>query len=184
LVQFPPHPVITSWLQLLATLTIYADNEWNVIIVLPHKVKKLLIKFSPRSTHIFLRLHAGSDGDRNTDSDSSFYANSRTGPHQPQSQAATGRIPIPVATVSSPAPSDPSVGILDSQSAGGDVQVGGWLIILALVLAITAHTDPRPNAVRKLTASIGKVMKQNHNNKGVYLMDTTTVAILNTLSAL
>ena len=136
----------------------------NVIIVLPHKVKKVVDQvlspiysyFPPPPTPVPTQMATQIPIPASTP----IPAPART---SPKAKPQPARIPIPVATVSSPAPSDPPVGILDSQSAEGDVQVGGWLIILALVLAITAHTDPRPNAVRRLTASIGKVMKQNHN---------------------
>ena len=138
--------------------------DGNVIIVLPHKVKKVIDQvlspiysyFPPPPTPVPTQMATEIPIPASTP----IPAPART---SPKAKPQPARIPIPVATVSSPTPSDPSVGILDSKSAEGDVQEGGWLIILALVLAITAHTDPRPNAVRRLTASIGKVMKQNHN---------------------
>ena len=137
--------------------------DGNVIIVLPHKVKKVVDQvlspiysyFPPPPTPVPTQMATEIPIPASTP----IPAPART---SPKAKPQPARIPIPVATVSSPTPSDPSVGILDSKSAKGDVQEGGWLIILALVLAITAHTDPRPNAVRRLTASIGKVMKQNH----------------------
>jgi Bacterial Ig-like domain len=134
-----------------------------VIIVLPHKVKKVIDQvlspihsyFPPPPTPVPTQMATQIPIPASTP----IPAPART---SPKAKPQPVRILIPVATLSSPTRSDPSVGILDSKSAERDVQMGGWLIILALVLAITAHTDPRPNAVRRLTASIGKVMKQNH----------------------
>ncbi|MGA7606123.1 MAG: Ig-like domain-containing protein, partial [Anaerolineales bacterium] len=142
---------------------ICSTMDGNVIIVLPHKVKKVVDQvlsplysyFPPPPTPVPTQMATEIPIPASTP----IPALART---SPKAKPQPARIPIPVATVSSPTRSDPSVGILDSKSAKGDVQMGGWLIILALVLAITAHTDPRPNAVRRLTASIGKVMKQNH----------------------
>ena len=143
---------------------ICSTMDGNVIIVLPHKVKKVIeqvlspiyLYFPPPPTPVPAQMATEIPIPAST----LVPAPARI---SPKAKLQPARIPIPVATVSRPNPSDPTVGIHDSKSAERDVQMGGWLLILALVLAITAHTDPRPNAVRKLTASIGKVMKQNHN---------------------
>ena len=139
--------------------------DGNIIIVLPHKVKKVIDQvlspiysyFPPPPTSVPTQMAAQIP----TPASTPIPAPTRI---SPKAKLQPARIPISVATLSSPTSFDPAIGILDSKSAERDVQMGGWLIILGLVLAITAHTDPRPNAVRRLTASIGKVMKQNHNH--------------------
>lgn len=83
----------------------------------------------------------------------------------PQATPTRGEVFVPPAPPSPPAtPSESSLQATGGISSGS-VQVGGWVIGIMLSLALAGILDTRPNAVRKLTASIGKAIERNKKSQ-------------------